>query len=159
VIGALSLLTIGCGLKDLLNGPSGEDRFSWTVDGQPIEASSNGRGASRSGGGIVVTGANCGSGAKLTLSMFSNLVAGTFPVGSEYTVTWTPDTRTGESANTWWEANTTRGSGSLTISSNTSDRIAGHFSFVLGPGAGSNALGPRSLQGDFDLDFKGNFSC
>ena len=159
LLGAISLFTIGCGLIDLLNDPSDNDEFSWTVDGQSVEASSNGRAAARSSGGIVVTGANCDSGAKLNLTLFSNLVAGTFPVGNEYTVTWTPDARTADSANTWWEANSTRGSGSLTITTNTSDRITGHFSLVLAPGAGSSAAGTRSVQGEFDVAFDDDSIC
>ena len=155
----ISLLTVGCGLFDFLNGPSDQDAFSWTVDGQSIDASDNGKSAQRAAGGVTVTGAKCDSGAKLALSLFTNLAAGSYPVGSEFTATWTPDARTGASANTWWEANATRGSGSLTITSNTSDRIVGSFSFVLGPGAGSTATGPRSVQGEFDLAFNTGAIC
>lgn len=52
-----------------------------------------------------------------------------------------------------WVANNTTGSGTLVVTTRTSSRVAGTFSFTMGPGSG-NASGTKSVtQGTFDITF------
>ena len=151
----LGLLPAGCGSP---SSPSGVDNaFTWTVDGQSFQATSNGRGALRAGTTVIVTGADCGRGPILMISM-TNPSVGTLSVGSTLNANWTPDARTGSAAGTAWEAGPGRGSGTVTITSLTDGRVAGNFSMTLAPFGGS-ASGNRSVQGSFDLTFGNATIC
>ena len=61
------LFSAACGSPSSPTGVS--ERFDWTVNGQSFTASSNGRGALRAGTTLALTGAACGGGAFLGISI------------------------------------------------------------------------------------------
>jgi hypothetical protein len=53
-----------------------------------------------------------------------------------------------------WSASSAQASGSITITTETGNRVAGTFSFVLQTDGASGATGVRNItQGRFDLTF------
>jgi hypothetical protein len=150
--------------------PTGQaESFTWTVNGQSFTAASNGRGALRAGVGLSVTGAVCGSGAILSITV-PNPSAGTYSVGpGAVTVSWTPDARTGSAANESWSAPgtprvvgnvlVTGGSGSVTISNVSSDWVSGSFSAEVVASPSNRDTGSKTLQGNFELSFRERTIC
>jgi hypothetical protein len=151
------VLTMSCGSSP--TGPSGADRFTWTVDGVLFEA--NDMGALRApGGGAAITGANCRSHASLGITLFTphTLSVGTHAVGNVmYVASWHSDTRTSEGPS--WDVDSRGGSGTLTIVAVDSRRVSGSFSLEMAPRRNTPATGTKSVSGNFDLSFADNTIC
>ncbi len=139
--------------------PADDDQFAWTVDGQSFEATDDGSGALRGGGNVFLTGIDCDGGSGVSMTVIGDVAVGTVPVGSGLFATYTPDGRTGEAAGANYEAGPGRGSGSLTITSASSDRVSGTFSLQLVAGPGNPGGGVKAVQGDFDLEFDDDTIC
>jgi len=72
---------------------------------------------------------------------------GTYPIGG---VTIATHTLMGNT----WSASSAQGSGSITVTTSTANRVAGTFAFVLQADGPSGATGTRNItQGQFDLTF------
>lgn len=144
--------------------PTGQaESVTWTVDGQSFTATSNGRGALRSGAFLSLTGAQCGSGAIIGLGVPSQS-PGTYAVApGGLSITWTPDARTGAAASEAWEAPSIRPgvvtSGSVTITSITSDWVSGSFTATLAARQGNRDPSSKTIQGQFELSFKERTTC
>lgn len=52
-----------------------------------------------------------------------------------------------------WTAGASGGSGTITITTRTANRVAGSFSFQLNPVTNSGATGNRTVSGNFDLTY------
>lgn len=143
-------------------GPSEyEGSFTYTVDGQPVAATGNGRLALRSSGSLSMTGADCTGGAHMSISVRFEPAVGTYTVAQGVMVGYTPDARTSGNS-PYWETHPLTGpagSGSVTITSISSNRVAGSFSFVLVPRFNSGATGTRRVEGSFDLEIADKPVC
>lgn len=157
------LAAVGCG-GGTPTSPSGQaEAVTWTVDGQSFTATSNGRGALRSGAFLSLVGSQCSSGAIIGLGAPSQAV-GTYPFTSGgATISWTPDARTGAAASEAWEAPSIRPgvvtSGTVTITSITSDWVSGTFTGTLAARPGNRESSTRTIQGQFELSFKERTIC
>lgn len=164
----IALVTVACaGSPTLPNGQP--ESFTWTVNGQSFAASSNGRTALSVNSGVSLAGADCGGGASLAIRV-PGLTIGTYNVGpGAVTVNWTPDIRTGSAANEAWNAPgiprvvgnaiVSGGSGSVTISSISSDAVSGSFSAEVVANPSNRDTTPKSLQGTFSLAIKDRKIC
>ena len=164
----LAVIAAACGGSP--TSPTGEaESFAWTVNGQSFAASSNGRGALRTGSVLALLGGDCGSGANMSINV-RNLSVGTYEVGpGAATVSWAPDTRTGQAAQEAWNAPgtsrvvgnaiVTGGSGSVTISSISSDWVSGSFSAVVVANPSNRDAGSKTVQGSFQLSFRERTIC
>lgn len=146
--------------------PSKSGQFSWTVDGRAVQATSNGLGALRGGQALFLDGWNCSLHEGISIQMLqggANVTAGTYqagdfkllapgsplpPISSTYNIDggrlgWLPK------------------SGALTISSVSSDKISGTFSFEMEPDRDKgNPPNRLSVQGTFvDVPFRGGKIC
>ena len=152
--------------------PTGEtESFTWTVNGQSFNATSNGRGALGAGSFLTLTGSDCGSGAHLNMSIDApNLSAGTYAVESgAVSVNWTPDARTGQAAQeAWYAPGTPRvvgnaivsgGSGSVTISSISPDWVSGSFNVEVIANPSNRDAGSKTVRGIFQLSFHDRTIC
>ncbi|MCC7009912.1 MAG: hypothetical protein IT184_13980 [Acidobacteria bacterium] len=148
--------------------PTGaSENFTWTVDGQSFTATSNGRYASHSGASVSMTGAACNAGAHVSLR-FPNTGPGTYTLGTSTPVaTWTPDARTG-SADAWNAPGIPRvvdgkivsgGSGSVTVTSLSSDWVSGTFRFEVVPNPANKDMANKIIEGSFELSFKERTVC
>ncbi|NOT27724.1 MAG: hypothetical protein HOP16_16680 [Acidobacteria bacterium] len=166
----IAALAAACAGGDSPTSPSGQqENFAWTVNGQSFTASSNGRGALRAGAVLSLTGGNCSAGAIINLNVPS-LAPGTYNVGpNAVNVTWTPDARTGSAANEAWHAPAiprvvnnvlvAGGSGSVTISSISSEWVSGTFTAEAVAGPTNRETGARMIQGSFELSFRERTIC
>ena len=96
--------------------------------------------------GLVSIGGGNASGQTIG---FAWLDAGTrtYPIGGATIATHTFMGNT-------WSASSAQGSGSITVTTTTANRVAGTFSFVLQADGPSGATGTRNItQGRFDLTF------
>ena len=145
--------------------------MSWTVNGQSFTASSNGRAALHVASSLSVTGANCGSGAHLSIGVTGiNPGPATYSVGpGGATVGWTPDARTGAAANEAWSApglprvigNTLvrGGSGVVTITGISSDWVSGSFSAEVVADPSNRDSAPKTIEGTFELPIRDRRVC
>ncbi|MGE3176926.1 MAG: hypothetical protein AB7O32_05625 [Vicinamibacterales bacterium] len=144
-------------------GPSEyEGSFTYTVDGQPVTATGNGRLALRSSGSLSFTGADCTGGAYFSMFVRPEPTVGTYTVAQGVNASYTPDARSSGGNSPYWETapiTGAQGSGSLTITSISSDRVAGSFTFVLAPRFNSTATGTRRVEGSFDLEIADKPVC
>lgn len=158
----VALVCLAC--RGTPTSPSGQpESFTWTVDGQSFTASSNGRGALRSGAVIDVTAADCSSGAILTI-ILPGTSTGTYNVTQGVSVSWTPDARTSSAANERWYSpdltgGSSTGSGTLTVKSISGDWISGSFNVVAVPPLSNRDKTPKMIQGTFELSFKERTIC
>jgi microcystin-dependent protein len=126
--------------NELANGS-----FSARIDGQNFNANAA---AVVSNGTLVSIGAGNIAGQTLGLAWIGT-GTGTFAIGSSIGAVGT-HTFTGKV----WSASAIQGSGSIVVTTRTSNRVAGTFSFVLQADAASGATGTRTItQGQFDLTF------
>lgn len=162
-IAIVALSSIGCWNPF---SPARTNEFTWTVDGQTFQASSNGIGALHtSGQWVSIDGANCSSHAGVDIQVNGPSV-GTF-TADKLRATWTPNASNGDIAAINWALETLpqsgvgflTGSGSLTISSYSDRGIAGTFDLVLIPSRGNPDRTNRSVQGKFDVGFGGGPIC
>ena len=128
--------------------------FRWTVDGQPFEASPNGRVALPVSNSLSLAGATCAEGGSLNIYFPGPLAPGTYDVASGIMATWTPDARTGTAATTNFEARPGLGGGTLTLTTVTSGKAAGRFTFGMIGGSGT-----RAVAGEFDLELADRTVC
>lgn len=149
VVAIVVALTAGCS-PPAGPSPAGQP-FKWTFDGQSMSASANGFAALRSGTTMFLTGNDCSRGQGVGLTFEDAPTApGTFGI-DRVSVTYLAPLQN-------WEAGGNRGSGSLTISTLSSQRVVGTFSFELTPIP--FAFGTtRSLRGEFELDFRDRPLC
>jgi hypothetical protein len=164
----VAVIAAACGGSP--TSPTGQtESFTWTVNGQSFAASSNGRAGLRAGSALSLVGGDCGSGASLGI-MVPNLSAGTYGVGpGAVTVSWTPDARTSNAAQEAWQAPGTPrvvgnaifsgGSGSVTISSISSDWVSGSFSVEVVANPSNRDTGSKTVQGIFELSFRERTIC
>lgn len=169
-LGVLLVAVIATACGGSPTSPTGQaESFTWTVNGQSFTATSNGRGALRAGSALSVTGGNCGSGAILNINV-PNLSVGTYGVGpGAATISWTPDARTGSAANeAWYAPGTPRvvgntivsgGSGTVTISSISSDWVSGSFSAEVVANASNRDTTSKTVLGNFELSFRERTIC
>lgn len=156
---AAAVLCVGCWNPF---GPSEyEGSFTYTVDGQPVVATGNGRLALRSSGSLSMTGADCTGGAYMSISVRPEPAVGTYTVAQGVEASYTPDARTSGNNPSWETRPITgpAGSGSVTITSVSSKRVAGSFSLVLVPRFNSGATGTRQVAGSFDLEIADKTVC
>lgn len=139
-----------------LTGPTGGggDQFTWSVDGQNFQASSNGMSATLDNGAVFLIATDCSKAAGISLTLPADST-GTFPA-QQLALVYTPDGRNRGSE--IWVPDSNNG-GSATVSSASSSRISGNFSFTLVPGVGSSGSGRKSLQGTFNLAFGDRQIC
>ena len=104
--------------------------------------------ATLDGGPVSLVAADCSKAAGISLTLPS-ASTGTFPA-QQLALVYTPNGKSNGSE--IWVPDTNNG-GSATISSASSSRISGSFSFTLVPGVGSPGSGRKSLQGTFNLAF------
>ena len=164
----VAVIAAACGGSP--TSPTGQaEGFRWTVNGQSFAATSNGRAALRAGSALIVTGGDCSSGAFLNINV-PNLSVGTYGVGpGAVTVSWTPDARTASAANEAWSAPgiprvvgnaiVSGGSGSVTISSISSDWVSGSFSAEVVASPSNRDTGAKTVQGSFELSFRDRTIC
>jgi hypothetical protein len=127
-------------VDDLANGS-----FSARIDGNNFNATAA---AVVSSGGIVSIGGGNASGQTLGFAWLGT-GTGTYTIGTTIGTVGT-HTFSGKT----WSASSAQGSGSIVLTTRTSNRVAGTFSFVLQPDAASGATGTRTItQGRFDLTF------
>jgi hypothetical protein len=134
------------------SSPSEEgQRFRWTFDGQTRSATSNGLAALRPGTTMFLSGNDCSGGHGVGLTFHdAPTTTGTFGV-DRVSVTYLAPLQN-------WEAGGNRGAGSVTITTLSSQRVVGTFSFELTPIP--FAFGTtRSLRGEFDLTFRDRPIC
>ena len=160
---ALAVAAVVCAACWNPFGPSEyEGSFTYTVDGQPVAATGNGRLALRSSGSLSLTGADCTGGAHMGISIRPEPGVGTYTVAQGVVASYTPDARTSGGNAPYWDTTPLTGqagSGSLTIASISSDRVMGSFSFVLVPRFNSSATGIRRVEGTFDLEIADKPVC
>jgi hypothetical protein len=160
---ALALVAAVCVACANPFGPSDyEGFFTYTVDGQPITATGKGRLAFRSSGSLSFTGADCTGGAHFSMFVRPEPTVGTYTVAQGVTASYTPDARTSGGNAPYWDTTAitgAAGSGSLTITSISSDRVAGSFAFVLVPRVNSGATGTRRVEGSFELEIADKTVC
>jgi hypothetical protein len=160
----LLLVCVACGGSP--TSPSGQsEAFTWTVNGQSFTASSNGRGALRSSGFISLTGANCNSGANINILVPAATVGTTYNITQQgVSASWTPDAKS--NSNERWEASSGPagftvgvGSGTVTITSVSSDWVAGNFNVVAAAQFSNQDKTPKTIQGTFELSFRNGRSA
>jgi uncharacterized protein DUF6252 len=147
----LSLAVVACGGSDTPTNPSpsptpplSNGSLSALINGTSFNATS--ARVVLAGGGVISIGGGNASGQTIG---FAWLDAGTrtYPIGG---VTIATHTFMGNT----WSASSAQGSGSITVSTKTSNRVAGTFAFVLQADGPSGATGTRNItQGQFDLTF------
>jgi hypothetical protein len=161
----IALSAVACGGSP--TSPSGQtEQFTWTVNGQTFTASSNGRSALRPSGttNISLTGANCSIGAFISV-LAKNPAVGTFPVSEAgISLRWIPDARTSTNQDAFDSPgssgfNVGTGSGTVTITSLTSDWISGTFNVVAVPFFTNQDKTQKTITGSFDLQFRDRVIC
>jgi hypothetical protein len=158
----LAIVTVVCAACWNPFGPSDyEGSFTYAVNGQAVTATGNGRLALRSSGTLSLTGADCTGGAHMSIFIRPEPGVGTYTVAQGVGASYTPDARTSGNFPYWETTPITgaAGSGSLTITSLSSNRVAGNFSFVLVPRFNSGATGTRQVEGSFDLEIADKPVC
>lgn len=171
VVLLIAIVVSACGGETPTSPGGAAESVSWTVNSQSFTASSNGRAALHVASALSVSGANCGSGAILSINV-SGITPGaaTYSVGSGgVTITWTPDARTGEAANEAWSApglprvigNTLvrGGSGAVTITNMSSDWVSGSFSAEVVANPSNRDPAPKTVQGTFELPIRDRRVC
>ena len=169
----LTLTVVACGGSP--TSPSGAtEAGTWTVNGESFRASSNGLGATRTGGTLGLTAAECGRGAFLGMMIrAANMSApATYAVGDGdgmASVSWTPDARTGASASEAWAAPglprvvggvlVRGGSGSVTITGISGEWVSGTFAVEVAPNPGNQDTAMKTVQGTFELSFREGTIC
>ena len=168
--GLLLVAAITAACSSSPTSPSGQtDNFTWTVNGQPFSASSNGMAALSVNGRLSLAGVNCSAGAGLGINVPST-AAGTYNVGTGgVSITWTPDGRSGSAANEAWSApaiprvvgNTivAGGSGSLTITSSSADAVSGNFSAEVIADPSNRDTAAKTVSGSFSLRIRDRSVC
>jgi len=162
LIAVIGAFACGGGPSESAGGPTGNltapsgggaDQVTWTFDGKNFQASGNGMSVTLDNGAVFLVAADCSQDAGVSLTLPSD-TAGTFSA-QQLALVYTPN---GKSSGSEIWVPDTNGGGSATISSVSSSRIAGTFSFTLMPG-GSAGSGRKSLQGTFNLAFGDRKIC
>jgi hypothetical protein len=150
-LGVILALALGaaCGSDDG-TGPGSSDEFSAQIDGASFVAVEGfSTFAQLSGGLFILRGTNADG----------DQLGFTWPDGGTgtYTIGVTPGTMNADYSDggTFWAAEASfGGSGTVTVTSRTSSRVAGTFNFVLVPDAFTGQTGTRTVtQGKFNLEY------
>jgi len=161
----IALSAVACGGSP--TSPTGQaEQFTWTVNGQTFTASSNGRGALRPSGtaNVSLTGSNCSVGAVISV-LAKNPAVGTFPVSNDgISLRWIPDARTSTNQDAFDAPglsgfNVGIGSGTVTITSLTSDWISGTFNVVATAFFTNQDKTSKTITGSFELQFRDRVIC
>ena len=137
-------------------GPSGggSSSMSARIDGQSWGAASSSIDASNISGVVTIIGAEAGgaNSRTITLTVVANTV-GTYPIGAPPVIQ--PATNAFLSAGAaQWAADTSRGSGSITLLSLNGTGASGTFQFTAAPIVGTTAAGDRVVtDGSFNVRF------
>jgi hypothetical protein len=148
VIALLSLAAVACGSDTPSSpsqspGPLSNGSFSALINGASFDATSA---AVVTASGLVSIGGGNASGQTIGFAWL-DAGTGTYPIGGATIATHTFRGNT-------WSASSAQGSGSITVTTTTANRVAGTFSFMLQADAASGATGTRNItQGRFDLTF------
>jgi hypothetical protein len=138
--------------------PSLTGSATWTVGGQQYNASSDGFGALDSGSSVSIVAGNCSGGQNLAITLRNDGAVGEY-ARDAFTVSYTPDARTSSAALAAWDAGGNIGSGTVTVTTRTAERIAGSLKVTLVPRQGNPATGTLALEGSFDIPFHDRSIC
>jgi hypothetical protein len=144
---ALLALT-ACGGSDAPSNPSPNTLSNGFLSASINGASFNATSARvvTDGRGLVSIGGGNASGQTIGFA-WVNTGTGTYNIGGATIATHTFQGNT-------WSASSAQGSGSITLTTSTANRVGGTFSFVLQADGPSGATGTRNItQGRFDLTF------
>ena len=148
VVALLSLPVAACGGSGTSSSPSpnpplSNGSFSALINGASFNATSASVVTST---GLVSIGGGNASGQTIGFAWLDS-GTGTYAIGGSTIATHTFMRNT-------WSASSAQGSGSITVTTKTVNRVAGTFSFVLQADGPSGATGTRNItQGQFDLTF------
>jgi hypothetical protein len=157
----LTLIAAGCGDDDTTGpGPNGPNAMSATIDGQPwvadpslITVTSNSNTARQ--GTLLITGGRISTGEAVTLTLSFVSGSGTYPLGVNFLtnagghgqVVDVPDS---------WNTPLNGAAGTVNITTRTSTRIAGSFSFTAKAVTGGTTPETRIVTGgSFDITVSG----
>ncbi len=143
----VAILLAACG-SDGPTGPAplANGTYSARIDGGEFNAMS--AAVIGGAGGLYSLGGGNAAGQTIGFAWL-DVGPGTYVIGGAAT-TIASHTHSGQT----WSASTAQGSGSIVVTTSTSTRVAGTFSFVLPPDAASGATGTRTItQGVFDLTY------
>lgn len=143
---SFAMLLAACGSNEPTGpAPLANGTYRAKIDGADFNATS--AAVIGGAGGLYSLGGGNASGRTVGFAWI-DAGPGTYVIGTGATVgTHTYQGQT-------WSASSAQGSGSIVVTTSTSTRVAGTFSFVLQPDVASGATGTRTVtQGVFDLTY------